>query len=157
MKYPQFLKKTSLDWSISGITFEDSLNSGSFLPDPLDNDVISMINKFTRAVEYRTKDMLLSPTKIEHINIVSLLNTSFFNSCKDDSIYQYSYRHYEAPETITNMENNLKIKYIAPFLNAAFDINDKLIVFWDTSLSLYTNSNMKIQKKTNYCCQTQNN
>ncbi|KAI9362368.1 hypothetical protein BD770DRAFT_467000 [Pilaira anomala] len=106
-----------------------------------------MINKFTRAVEYHTKDMLLIPTKIEHINIISLLNTSFFNSCKESDVYQYNYQYYQAPEELKNMENNFKIKYVVPFVNAAFDVNDKLVAYWDTPLDLYRNSNMKIQRK----------
>ncbi|KAG2234747.1 hypothetical protein INT48_000096, partial [Thamnidium elegans] len=64
---------------ISGVMFVDSVNDGCFLPDALDNDITSMINKFhinnKLATEYHTKDMLLSPTKIEHINIVTLLNS----------------------------------------------------------------------------------
>ncbi|KAI7867049.1 hypothetical protein BDF14DRAFT_1727253 [Spinellus fusiger] len=133
--------------NISGITFVDSINDSFFLPDALDNDITSMINRFIRAIEYHTKDMLLLPTKIEHINIVSLLNTSFFNNCKENNVFQYNYRYYKAPEQLKNMENDFKIKYVVPFVNAAFDVNDKLVVYWDTPLNIYTNSNMKIQKR----------
>ncbi|KAI8063418.1 uncharacterized protein B0P05DRAFT_581120 [Gilbertella persicaria] len=133
--------------NISGIDFVDSTNNACFLPDALDNDVINLINKFIRAIEYHTKDMLLLPTKIEHINIVSLLNTSFFNNCKENDVCQYSYQYYEAPEQLKNMENDYKIKYVVPFVNAAFDVHDKLTVYWDAPLNLYTNSNMKIQKR----------
>ncbi|KAI8982360.1 hypothetical protein BDF20DRAFT_938360 [Mycotypha africana] len=132
---------------MSGITFIDNVNSGYLLPDALDNDIINMINKFIRATEYRTKDMLLLPTKIEHINIVSLLNSSFFNNCKNDDLCRYSYRYHESPENLKNMENDFKIKFVVPFVNAAFDVNDKLVVYWDTPLDLYKNSNMKIQKR----------
>ncbi|CEG68854.1 hypothetical protein RMATCC62417_05028 [Rhizopus microsporus] len=133
--------------SISGITFVNSTNDSCFLPNALENDVTNMINKFTRAVEYHTKDMLLLPTKVEHINIVSLLNTSFYNNCKESDVCQYNYRYYEAPEQLKNMENDFKIKYVAPFVNAAFDVNDKIVVYWDTPLNLYVNSNMKIQRR----------
>ncbi|GAA5816817.1 hypothetical protein MFLAVUS_010351 [Mucor flavus] len=128
-----------LQLDMSGIAFVNSTNDSCFLPDALDNDVTNMINNFTRAVEYHTKDMLLLPTKIEHINIVSLLNTS--------DVCQYNYQYYQAPEELKNMENDFKIKYVAPFVNAAFDVNDKLVVYWDTPLDLYKNSNMKIQRR----------
>ncbi|KAI9245765.1 hypothetical protein BY458DRAFT_536990 [Sporodiniella umbellata] len=132
---------------MSNIVFVNKTSDNCFLPDALDNDVISMISKFTRVIEYDTKDMLLIPTKIEHINIVSLLNTSFFNNCKESDVCQYSYKCYQSPEQLKNMENDFKIKYVAPFLNAAFDVNDKLAVYWDMPLSIYKNSNMKIQRR----------
>ncbi|OBZ81352.1 hypothetical protein A0J61_10599 [Choanephora cucurbitarum] len=133
--------------NMSGIAFANSISDGCFLPEALDDDVTNMINKFTRAIEYHTKSMLLSPTKIEHINIVSLLNTSFFNNCKESDVCQYNYQYYQAPEQLKNMENDFKIKYVVPFVNAAFDVNDKLVVYWDTPLNLYKNSNMKIQRR----------
>lgn len=132
---------------MSVIVFVNSTNGSCFLPNALDNDVTNMINKFSRAVEYHTKDMLLLPSKIEHINIVSLLNTSFFSNCKESDVCQYNYQHYQAPEQLKNMENDFKIKYVDPFVNAAFDANDKLVAYWDTPLNIYTNSNMKIQRR----------
>lgn len=44
---------------------------------------------------------------------------SFFNNC-----------NYQAPEQLKNMENDFKIKYVVPFINAAFDVDDKLVVYW---------------------------
>ncbi|KAG1473261.1 hypothetical protein G6F56_001054 [Rhizopus delemar] len=45
------------------------------------------------------------------------------------------------------MENDFKIKYVDPFVNAAFDANDKLVAYWETPLNIYINSNMKIQRR----------
>lgn len=59
-----------------------------------------------------------------------LMICSFFNNCKESDVCQYNYRYYEAPEQLKNMENDFKIKYVAPFVNAAFDVNDKLVVYW---------------------------
>ncbi|KAI7888966.1 uncharacterized protein EV154DRAFT_539090 [Mucor mucedo] len=113
---------------MSGIAFMNSTNSNCFLPDPLDNDVTNMINKFTRAIAYDTEDMLLFPTKI----VVGI----FFNNC-----------NYQAPEQLKNMENDFKIKYVVPFINAAFDVDDKLVVYWDKPLNICSNSSMKLQRR----------
>lgn len=59
-----------------------------------------------------------------------LMVCSFFNNCKESDVCQYNYRCYEAPEQLKNMENDFKIKYVVPFVNAAFDVNDKLVVYW---------------------------
>ncbi|KAI7867032.1 hypothetical protein BDF14DRAFT_777670 [Spinellus fusiger] len=106
--------------NISGITFVDSINDSFFLPDALDNDIKIMINKFIRAIEYHTKNMLLLPTKIEHIKIVSLLNTSFFNNCKENNVFQYNYRYYKAPEQLKKHGERLQNQIRSPICECCF-------------------------------------
>ncbi|KAG2196548.1 hypothetical protein INT47_010387 [Mucor saturninus] len=125
--------------NMSGIAFIDSTNSNCFLPGAIENDVTNMINKFTRAIEYDTEDMLLFPTKI----VVGI----FFNNRKDSIVCQFNYRYYQAPEHVKNTEDDFKSKYVVPFINAAFNVNDKLVVYWDKPLNIYSNSNMKLQRR----------
>lgn len=59
-----------------------------------------------------------------------LMICSYFNNFKENDVSYYNYKNYQEPKQLKNMENDYKIKYVAPFLNAAFDINDKLAIYW---------------------------
>jgi hypothetical protein len=64
--------------------------------------------------EYKTRSYLL-------------YYTSFFNTIKERNLFQCSMLDYQPPD---NMENDFKIKYVVPFINAAFNINDNINLYW---------------------------
>ncbi|KAI8345273.1 hypothetical protein EDC96DRAFT_567863 [Choanephora cucurbitarum] len=123
------------------LLFTSSTSDGCVLPEALENDVSNMINEFIR---YRT-ELRLHPH--DRILVITGNFASIPNFVIASDIYQYNYQYYQAPEQLKNMENDFKIKHVAPFMNAAFDVNGGLAAYWDTPLNLYRNSNMKIQRR----------
>jgi hypothetical protein len=50
---------------------------------------------------------------------------------KENELAKYNYVSYKSPEEQHYMENNYKIKFIVPFVNSAFHVNNQVNFDWD--------------------------
>ncbi|KAI7906290.1 uncharacterized protein BX663DRAFT_529107 [Cokeromyces recurvatus] len=133
----------------SGIEFVDTCENRENILDALDDDIRSLADRFFREVQYKNDNFLLNPLKPEFDNITILLLSCHSNILKDYKLQQLNFHSYKPVEDQDNRENDYKIKYVVPFVNSVFHVNDRFQIYWDLPFDFYDCSNMSIQH-----CQT---
>ncbi|KAG2196295.1 hypothetical protein INT46_008379 [Mucor plumbeus] len=86
-----------------------------YIPDTLDDDTRSLVDKFSRAVRYKHDNFLLSPLKPELVNITILLLPCHSNILKEYKIQQLNSHLYKPMEDKDNRETDYQIKFVVPF------------------------------------------
>ncbi|KAG0757481.1 hypothetical protein G6F57_010553 [Rhizopus arrhizus] len=131
----------------SGIDFVDACEDRQYTPGILDDNIHSFVDQFVRAVRYKDGNLLLSPLKPELVNITILLLSCHFNILKEYRIQQLNFQSYRPVENQDNRETDYKIKYVVPFINSVFHVNDRFQIYWDVPFDFYDCSNMSIQRR----------
>ncbi|KAG1138056.1 hypothetical protein G6F37_010799 [Rhizopus arrhizus] len=131
----------------SGIDFVDACEDRQYTPGILDDNIHSFVDQFVRAVRYKDGNLLLSPLKPELVNITILLLSCHFNILKEYRIQQLNFQSYRPVENQDNRETDYKMKYVVPFINSVFHVNDRFQIYWDVPFDFYDCSNMSIQRR----------